>query len=328
MTRPRRRVSDAAASRNHPPASLAPPLWARGWCGPVLPLAPSRRRRVIVRDLHHGHPIATAGAGTGGTVSTVVGVVLTAATVAASCREPAATSVSRGSPDAATTLPTAAARGALDECCLMGTDAPNLSTLAGASSGTVGATLRTKTQDQAPAPRNRGCLGGTLPTTNSRGPVSSSARARLWPPRRLSPPLLRSLTPGVSAVRAASSIDRPVAGISAPAAGACSSAASTALGDGGGGFHLSGGSSPPIALFLLLLSRRRGILWGRRGREPLLLAQPVLLALMLPALPPPDPPLLPTRVLTPKIGIGKGLTCGPSLVKKRHSAGKSPQRIR
>jgi hypothetical protein len=195
MTRPRRRVSDAAASRNHPPASLAPPLWARGWCGPVLPLAPSRRRRVIVRDLHHGHPIATAGAGTGGTVSTVVGVVLTAATVAASCREPAATSVSRGSPDAATTLPTAAARGALDERCLMGTDAPNLSTLAGASSGTVGATLRTKTQDQAPAPRNRGCLGGTLPTTNSRGPVSSFARARLWPPRRLSPPLLRSLTP-------------------------------------------------------------------------------------------------------------------------------------
>jgi hypothetical protein len=33
-------------------------------------------------------------------------------------------------------------------------------------------------------------------------------------------------------------------------------------------------------------------------------------------------------VLTPKIGTGKGLACGPSLVKKRHSAGKSPQRIR
>jgi hypothetical protein len=33
-------------------------------------------------------------------------------------------------------------------------------------------------------------------------------------------------------------------------------------------------------------------------------------------------------VLTPKIGTGKGLTCGPSLVKKCHSAGKSPQRIR
>jgi hypothetical protein len=33
-------------------------------------------------------------------------------------------------------------------------------------------------------------------------------------------------------------------------------------------------------------------------------------------------------LLTPKIDIGKGLTCAPSLVKKRHSAGNSPQRIR
>jgi hypothetical protein len=28
-------------------------------------------------------------------------------------------------------------------------------------------------------------------------------------------------------------------------------------------------------------------------------------------------------VLTPKIGTGKGLTCGPSLVTKYHSAGKN-----
>jgi hypothetical protein len=34
------------------------------------------------------------------------------------------------------------------------------------------------------------------------------------------------------------------------------------------------------------------------------------------------------EVLTPKIGTGKELTCGPSLVKKCHSSGKSPQRIR
>jgi hypothetical protein len=32
-------------------------------------------------------------------------------------------------------------------------------------------------------------------------------------------------------------------------------------------------------------------------------------------------------LLTPKNGTGKGLTCGPSLVKKHHSAGNSPQRI-
>jgi hypothetical protein len=34
------------------------------------------------------------------------------------------------------------------------------------------------------------------------------------------------------------------------------------------------------------------------------------------------------QLLTPNIGTRKGLTCGPSLVKKCHSAGKSPQRIR
>jgi hypothetical protein len=33
-------------------------------------------------------------------------------------------------------------------------------------------------------------------------------------------------------------------------------------------------------------------------------------------------------MLTPKIGTGKGLTCGPSLVKKHHSTGNSPKRIR
>jgi hypothetical protein len=33
-------------------------------------------------------------------------------------------------------------------------------------------------------------------------------------------------------------------------------------------------------------------------------------------------------VLTPKIGTGKRLTCGPNLVKKCHSAEKFPQRIR
>jgi ribonuclease HI len=34
------------------------------------------------------------------------------------------------------------------------------------------------------------------------------------------------------------------------------------------------------------------------------------------------------EVLTTKIGIGKRLTCGPSLVKKHHSVGNSPQSIR
>jgi hypothetical protein len=34
------------------------------------------------------------------------------------------------------------------------------------------------------------------------------------------------------------------------------------------------------------------------------------------------------KVLTPKIGTGKRLTCGPGLVRKHHSAGNFPQSIR
>jgi hypothetical protein len=54
--------------------------------------------------------------------------------------------------------------------------------------------------------------------------------------------------------RATSSVDRLAAGSSAPAPGACSSAASTALGEGGAGSHLSGGPAP-VALFFFSLSR-------------------------------------------------------------------------
>jgi hypothetical protein len=81
-----------------------------------------------------------AGAGAGGTVGAVVAIVVTAA---APCRDLVATSVSRGGSVAAVALP--ATCGALDERRLVGTDAPDLSALAGVSSGTVGATLRTKT---------------------------------------------------------------------------------------------------------------------------------------------------------------------------------------
>jgi hypothetical protein len=50
---------------------------------------------------------------------------------------------------------------------------------------------------------------------------------------------------GASAMRAASSTDRPAADILAPAAGTCSTAASAARGDGGERFHLSGAACPP-----------------------------------------------------------------------------------
>jgi hypothetical protein len=70
---------------------------------------------------------------------------VTTAAAAASCRGPAATAVPRDGSVITTVLP--AARGALDERRLVGTDASDLSALAGARAGTVDATLRTETQD-------------------------------------------------------------------------------------------------------------------------------------------------------------------------------------
>jgi hypothetical protein len=99
--------------------------------------------------------------------------------------------------------------------------------------------------------------------------------------------------PDASAARAASSVDRPGADASAPAPGACSSTASTTLGEGAAGSHLSGGPAP-ITLLLLFLIRRR-ILRGHRGRESLLLAQPEFFVPLLPPFPPQDPSLLLAR---------------------------------
>jgi hypothetical protein len=70
---------------------------------------------------------------------------VTATVAAASCCDPTATVVPRGASVVATTLP--AARGALDERRLVGTDASDLSALAGARAGMVDATLQTEAQD-------------------------------------------------------------------------------------------------------------------------------------------------------------------------------------
>jgi hypothetical protein len=72
----------------------------------------------------------------------VVAAAVATAAAAASCHDPVATAVSRGGSLVAAALPTA--RGALDEHRLVGTDASDLSALAGARAGTVGATLRTQ----------------------------------------------------------------------------------------------------------------------------------------------------------------------------------------
>jgi hypothetical protein len=61
--------------------------------------------------------------------------------------------------------------------------------------------------------------------------------------------------PDASALRASASTARAASSIDLPAAGACSSAASAALGEGGAGFHLSGGPAPVTLLFFLLSQR-------------------------------------------------------------------------
>jgi hypothetical protein len=78
-------------------------------------------------------------AGAGGVVVIAVTAVVAAA---ASCCDPVTTAVPRGGSLVAVVFP--AARVALDECCLVGTDASDLSALAGARAGTVDVALRTK----------------------------------------------------------------------------------------------------------------------------------------------------------------------------------------
>jgi hypothetical protein len=80
------------------------------------------------------------GTDTRGTVDVVVAATVAAATVATSCCDPAASAAPRGGSLAAALLSTA--RDTLDERRRVGTDVPDLSTLAGARSGTVVTALR------------------------------------------------------------------------------------------------------------------------------------------------------------------------------------------
>jgi hypothetical protein len=137
----------------------------------------------------------------------------------------------------------------------VGTDAFDLSALAGTRGGMVGATLRTRKQkDRTPASRGRGVWRAIaylkvekphfLFLEGSTGAVAAADTATVALPDA------SAARAGTSAACAAPSVDRPVTGASAPALGACCSAASTTLGEGGAGSHLSGGPLflPPLPL--------------------------------------------------------------------------------
>jgi hypothetical protein len=110
------------------------------------------------------------------------------------------------------------------------------------------------------------------------------------PPRHAGPSAARA---GTSTACADSSVDRPAAGASALALGACSSVASAALGEGGAGSHLSRGAWPPSLFSSSFSSDNESS--DVAGGKPLLLAQLEFFVPLLPELPPSDPPLLLTR---------------------------------
>jgi hypothetical protein len=182
---------------------------------------------------------------------------MTAVVAVTTCCGSIATAALRGgSPVAAVVLPVAL--GALDERRLVGTDASNLSALAGARGGTVGATLRTQNKRIRLLPLETGASGGEvayLKVEKSRflfleGSMHAVVAAGV---ATATLPDASVVCAGASATRVAPSVDRLVAGASAPTPGACSSAASAAFSEGGAGSHLSGGAAPYRFLPLLPL---------------------------------------------------------------------------
>jgi hypothetical protein len=164
----------------------------------------------------------------------VTAVVVTAVVATATCCSSAATTTLCGaSPVAA--LPVT--RGALDERRLVGMDASALSAFASARGGAVGATLRTRNRKgQTHAPRN-GVSGRAMAYLRVEKPCflflegSAGAEATV-DASTVAPPDASAARAGTSAACVASSVDRSAADTSAPAPGACSFAASAALGEG------------------------------------------------------------------------------------------------
>jgi hypothetical protein len=110
-----------------------------GWCGPVQPLAPpgGGASSSGISTTAPRSPVVMASTGDAD-VAAAVAVVATATAAVPRCG-PVATIVPRSSSPVAAAL--AAACGALDVHRLVGTTVSDLSTLAGARAGTVGATL-------------------------------------------------------------------------------------------------------------------------------------------------------------------------------------------
>jgi hypothetical protein len=221
-TRPRRHASGASASHSRPPASPTPPPQARGWCGPVLPLAPPGGRGIVVRNLHHGRTVARGrGSASDTDITTAVVVVATAnttvvvASTAAAAAVPSrcglvATAVSRGGSPVATALATAHV--ALNDCRLVGMDVSDLSALAGARAGMVGMGLQTRNTKVNIDPSRSKTRGGNATHLRFEKPRFLFLEGSWGAP--VAPAGATVALAGASAAPAGTSTDDPVAGAS------------------------------------------------------------------------------------------------------------------
>jgi hypothetical protein len=175
-------------------------------------------------------------------------MVMTAVVAVTTCCGSVAVAALRGaSLVAAAVLPVT--RGALDERRLVGTGASDLSALAGARGARSGSPCEREDRKIKLLPLEDGSSGEAIAhlrvekprfLKGSTGTVVAADVATVAPPdasaARTNTSAAHANTSaacaGTSAARAASSVDRLVAGAPAPTPGACSSAASAALGEG------------------------------------------------------------------------------------------------
>jgi hypothetical protein len=257
-------------------------------------------------------------AGTGDANVSAVAATVAAAADAASCCGPVATVVARGGSPIAAALP--AARDALDDRHIVGTDVSDLSALAGARVGTTCATLRTRKRKNENLPSKSRVHGENTAYLKLEKPRfhflegSGGAVAALIVAAVALADAPAALAGAPVARAGTCSTNRPAVGASTPTVGACSTASSAAHGDGGGGFHLSEGARPPS--LSSSSSSDDDEFSSIAGGRALLLAQPVLLTLPLSALPPPDSPLIPARRLLLFLSL-RGMGSRPCLRCRR-----------
>jgi hypothetical protein len=193
------------------------------------------------------------GTSDGDTDATTVAAAAATAAAIPSCCGPVDTAVSRGGSPVVTALVVAC--GALRECRLVVTGAPDLSAFAGARAGMSSITLRMRKHEGEHRPLKFRVRAGSTADLKLEKPrflfLEGSGGAAVVPAgSAMALAGTSAVLASASAALADPSTDVLVVDASTPATGACSTATTAARGDGGGGFHLSGGPAPVTLLFL------------------------------------------------------------------------------